>query len=149
MSCRRGDVCRSVAAPFSQSVAGKSIETNWSRLVPLPYSNSRDRHRSVYACLHWPLDAANPLARSSSSSGGELGRYIAGARVLLAGASYREDVGDTRYSGSELVVRKLAEMGAEVSVQDPYVDHWLRRDTRGPGSSVAKLTCATFMCRRI
>jgi UDP-N-acetyl-D-glucosamine dehydrogenase len=33
-----------------------------------------------------------------------MGRYIAGARVLLCGASYREDVGDTRYSGSELVV---------------------------------------------
>ena len=53
-----------------------------------------------------------------------MGRYIAGARVLLAGASYREDVGDTRYSGSELVVRKLTEMGAEISVHDPYVDHW-------------------------
>ena len=53
-----------------------------------------------------------------------MGRYIAGARVLLARASYREDVGDTRYSGSELVVRKLTEMGAEISVHDPYVDHW-------------------------
>src|SRR5437867_2779133 len=53
-----------------------------------------------------------------------MGRYIAGARVLLAGASYREDVGDTRYSGSELVLRKLAEMGAEISVHDPYVVHW-------------------------
>ena len=27
-----------------------------------------------------------------------MGRYIAGARVLLCGASYREDVGDTRYA---------------------------------------------------
>jgi UDP-N-acetyl-D-glucosamine dehydrogenase len=53
-----------------------------------------------------------------------MGRYIAGARVLLCGASYREDVGDTRYSGSELVVRKLTEMGADVHVHDPYVDHW-------------------------
>lgn len=53
-----------------------------------------------------------------------LGRYIAGADVLICGASYRQDVGDTRYSGSELVVRKLAEMGAEMRVHDPYVDHW-------------------------
>lgn len=53
-----------------------------------------------------------------------MGRYIAGARVLLAGASYRQDVGDTRYSGSEMVVRKLTEMSAEVLVHDPYVDHW-------------------------
>ena len=53
-----------------------------------------------------------------------MGRYIAGAKVLLAGASYRQDVGDTRYSGSEMVVRKLTEMSAEVVVHDPYVDHW-------------------------
>ncbi len=53
-----------------------------------------------------------------------LGRYIAGADVLICGASYRQDVGDTRYSGSELVVRKLTEMGAEMRVHDPYVDHW-------------------------
>ena len=58
-----------------------------------------------------------------------MGRYIAGARVLICGASYREDVGDTRYSGSELVVRKLAEMGAELSVHDPYVDHWYEIET--------------------
>lgn len=68
-----------------------------------------------------------------------MGRYIAGARVLLAGASYREDVGDTRYSGSELVVRKLTEMGAEISVHDPYVDHWYELESQetypAPGHS--------------
>ncbi len=53
-----------------------------------------------------------------------MSRYIAGADIVLCGASYRQDVGDTRYSGSELVVRKLAEMGAEIRVHDPYVDHW-------------------------
>ncbi len=53
-----------------------------------------------------------------------MGRYIAGAEVLICGASYRQDVGDTRYSGSEIVVRKLTEMGAEMRVHDPYVDHW-------------------------
>ena len=40
------------------------------------------------------------------------------------GASYREDVGDTRFSGSELIVRRLVDMGADVCVHDPYVDHW-------------------------
>lgn len=54
----------------------------------------------------------------------DLGRSVAGADVLICGASYRQDVGDTRYSGSEIVVRKLAEMGAELRVHDPYVDHW-------------------------
>jgi len=53
-----------------------------------------------------------------------MGRYIAGANVLLCGVSYRQDVADTRYSGSEIVVRRLTEMGAEMRVHDPYVEHW-------------------------
>ena len=53
-----------------------------------------------------------------------LGKPLAAAEVLILGAAYREDVGDTRYSGSEVMVRKLAEMGADVKVHDPYVDHW-------------------------
>jgi nucleotide sugar dehydrogenase len=53
-----------------------------------------------------------------------MGKPIAAAEVLLLGASYREDVGDTRYSGSEMIVRKLTEMGADVKVHDPYLDHW-------------------------
>jgi UDP-N-acetyl-D-glucosamine dehydrogenase len=53
-----------------------------------------------------------------------MGHPIAGADVLVLGAAYREDVGDTRYSGSEIVIRKLAEMGAEIRVHDPYVEHW-------------------------
>ncbi len=53
-----------------------------------------------------------------------MGKPIAAAQVLLLGAAYREDVGDTRYSGSEVIVRKLSEMGADVRVHDPYVDHW-------------------------
>ena len=71
-----------------------------------------------------------------------MGRYIAGSLVCIAGASYREDVGDTRYSGSELVVRKLAEMGAEVRVHDPYVDHWYELERQdeypAPGHSLAR-----------
>jgi nucleotide sugar dehydrogenase len=53
-----------------------------------------------------------------------MGRPIASSEVLILGAAYREDVGDTRYSGSEIVIRKLAEMGAEIKVHDPYVEHW-------------------------
>jgi len=49
---------------------------------------------------------------------------VAGADILVIGAAYREDVGDTRYSGSEIVIRKLTEMGAEIRVHDPYVEHW-------------------------
>jgi len=71
-----------------------------------------------------------------------MGRYIAGAEVLLAGASYRQDVGDTRYSGSEIVVRKLTEMGADLRVHDPYVEHWYELENQdtypAPGHSWAR-----------
>jgi UDP-N-acetyl-D-glucosamine dehydrogenase len=65
---------------------------------------------------------------------------IAAAEVLILGASYREDVGDTRYSGSEIVVRKLTEMGAEIRVHDPYVDHWweLENQDSYPGHGHSK-----------
>ncbi len=49
---------------------------------------------------------------------------IAASDILVLGAAYREDVGDTRYSGSEILIRRLAEMGAEIRVHDPYVEHW-------------------------
>jgi len=53
-----------------------------------------------------------------------MGKIVAASKVALLGASYREDVGDTRYSGSEIIVRKITEMGGEVKVHDPYVKHW-------------------------
>jgi len=68
-----------------------------------------------------------------------MGRYIASASVVLCGASYRQDVGDTRYSGSEIIVRKLTEMGADMRVHDPYVDHWYELENQdvypAPGHS--------------
>jgi len=71
-----------------------------------------------------------------------MGRYIAGAEVLICGASYRQDVGDTRYSGSEMVVRKLTEIGAEIRVHDPYVEHWYELESQdtypAPGHSWAR-----------
>jgi UDP-N-acetyl-D-glucosamine dehydrogenase len=53
-----------------------------------------------------------------------MGESISSADVLVLGVSYREDVGDTRYSGSELIVRRLSEMGAALRVHDPYVERW-------------------------
>jgi nucleotide sugar dehydrogenase len=68
-----------------------------------------------------------------------MGRPLYAAPILLCGASYREDVGDTRYSGSEIVVRKLTEMGADMRVHDPYVDHWYEIESQdsypAPGHS--------------
>jgi UDP-N-acetyl-D-glucosamine dehydrogenase len=68
-----------------------------------------------------------------------MGRIVAASQVTLLGVSYREDVGDTRYSGSEIIIRKLTEMGAEVKAHDPYVQHWweLEEQANYPVSSAS------------
>jgi len=71
-----------------------------------------------------------------------MGKIVAASKIVILGASYREDVGDTRYSGSEALVRKLTEMGGEIRVHDPYVQHWWeleKQDTYpAPGHSWAR-----------
>jgi UDP-N-acetyl-D-glucosamine dehydrogenase len=71
-----------------------------------------------------------------------MGRRVAGEPILLCGASYRQDVADTRYSGSEIVVRKLTEMGADMRVHDPYLEHWYELESQdtypSPGHSWAR-----------
>jgi nucleotide sugar dehydrogenase len=71
-----------------------------------------------------------------------MGKIVAASKVVILGASYREDVGDTRYSGSEAMVRKLTEMGAEIGVHDPYVQHWWELEQQAtypaPGHSWAR-----------
>ena len=71
-----------------------------------------------------------------------MGKIVAASKIVILGASYREDVGDTRYSGSEALIRKLTEMGAEIAVHDPYVKQWPefeKQDTYpAPGHSWAR-----------
>jgi len=71
-----------------------------------------------------------------------MGRGVAAARITLLGCAYREDVGDTRYSGCELIVRKLTEMGGDMRVHDPYVTHWWEIEAQdtypAPGQSWAR-----------
>ena len=65
-----------------------------------------------------------------------MGKIVAASTVTVLGASYREDVGDTRYSGSELIVRKIAEMGGDMRVHDPYVEHWWEFETQDTYPSI-------------
>jgi nucleotide sugar dehydrogenase len=47
-----------------------------------------------------------------------------GKRILVCGISYRQDVEDTRYSPSEILVRELIAQGWSVTCHDPYVSYW-------------------------
>lgn len=68
------------------------------------------------------VNAAMPqvaVARATSMLGS-----LSGKRLLLLGVSYREDVGDTRYSPAEPFVRAVTAAGGTVVAHDPYVRHW-------------------------
>ena len=45
-------------------------------------------------------------------------------RILVCGISYRPDIGDTRYSPSEILVREMRNHNASVILNDPYVNYW-------------------------
>lgn len=67
-----------------------------------------------------PLHTADLVADALKESG----RGIKGSTVAVLGASYLADIGDTRHSPSEILIRRLREMGAEIRVHDPYVKVW-------------------------
>ena len=49
---------------------------------------------------------------------------LKGVKILLLGVTYKEDIGDTRNSPSELFFKKMLSMGAKVEAHDPLVDYW-------------------------
>lgn len=53
-----------------------------------------------------------------------LGGDLSGKNILLMGISYRQDVGDTRFSPSETFVRNARQRGAKVLCHDPLVRYW-------------------------
>ncbi len=55
----------------------------------------------------------------------EHGKSLRGARVLLVGMAYKNDIDDLRESPSIELVRLLLEKGAEVSYHDPYIPSYV------------------------
>jgi nucleotide sugar dehydrogenase len=49
-------------------------------------------------------------------------RAVNGSKIAVLGFSYKENVGDSRESPSEVVVAELTKRGAQVHLVDPYVD---------------------------
>lgn len=46
-------------------------------------------------------------------------------KILLLGISYRQDVGDTRYSPSEIFAKEIIKRGGLMTYQDPLVTSWM------------------------
>ena len=45
-------------------------------------------------------------------------------KILLLGATYKEDIADTRHSPSEFFFKKTTSLGAKIVVQDPLIEYW-------------------------
>jgi nucleotide sugar dehydrogenase len=63
---------------------------------------------------------------------GLLGDSCQGKKILLLGISYRQDVGDTRFSSVEILARALQEAGGQVHAFDPFVSYWPEMDWQLP-----------------
>jgi UDP-N-acetyl-D-mannosaminuronic acid dehydrogenase len=52
------------------------------------------------------------------------GKDLVGTKILVLGYAYLEDSDDTRNSPSEVLVKRLQELGAEVVIHDPYAEEY-------------------------
>ena len=45
-------------------------------------------------------------------------------KILIYGMTYKENVGDFRYSASEILAEKLLELGVKLEIYDPYIQFY-------------------------
>jgi UDP-N-acetyl-D-mannosaminuronic acid dehydrogenase len=89
---------------LAYSVEGKDVPL---RLIPAA--------RAVNDSM--PLHMVDMLQDALQSQG----KDTRGAKILVMGYAYLEDSDDTRNSPSEVLVRRLQELGAKVQIHDPFV----------------------------
>jgi len=68
-----------------------------------------------------PLHAAAKLSKL-------LGGDVHDKEILLLGVSYRQDIGDTRFSPAESFAQALLNSGAKVKAFDPFIEEWPEMD---------------------
>lgn len=98
-------------------IASWSKQNLFDMVLPMEQSEM-----SVQINDQMPLFAFNYLKDTYPES-------LSGKKILLLGVSYRSNVADTRHSPVEPFYDYLIAEGAEVSLHDPYVEHWEERPT--------------------
>ena len=84
-----------------------------------------------FSRLALQINQAMPLHTMTRLTG-LLGGSCLEKKILLLGVSYRQDVGDTRYSPVETLAHALLQAGAEVQAFDPFVTEWPEMDWQLP-----------------
>tara|TARA_B100000519_G_scaffold203428_1_gene226708 strand:+ start:17406 stop:18785 length:1380 start_codon:yes stop_codon:yes gene_type:complete len=90
----------------------------FNKKLDFPFSNM-----TVKINHNMPLHTVN---RITSLLGGSL----KGKHLLICGISYRQDIGDTRFSPTEMLVRELLLKGVKITCHDPYVTFWDELDIK-------------------
>jgi UDP-N-acetyl-D-glucosamine dehydrogenase len=100
-----GGECIPVDPVFLVSLAERSG-------LHLPLISAAHEH-----AVHRPHRVVERLASLLDPAHGDL----AGSKVLLAGASYKPEIGDVRNAPSLAIVRELRRRGAQVAYADPFI----------------------------
>ena len=65
--------------------------------------------------------------------------HLGEKKVLLLGVSYRQDVGDTRYTPVEIFYNCLEREGSQIYLHDPHVPYWEEKDLKVSANLIAQL----------
>ena len=103
-----GGYCLTKDPTFAPAASKQIFNNN----IEFPFSKL-----AVQVNNNMPLHAIEILKLNSK-------KEINNSNILICGVSYRPNVSDTRYSASEILVRKLLEEGANISLHDPHVPTW-------------------------
>jgi nucleotide sugar dehydrogenase len=104
-----GGYCLTKDPLFAKIAAKDILKLNGHEF---PYST-----QAIQVNAEMPLVTLNKLKHYFNGN-------LSGKKILLLGATYRQDVGDTRFSPSETFVREAKQKGAKVNVYDPLVNYW-------------------------
>ena len=103
-----GGYCLTKDPTFTPAAASQLFGENLS----FPFSRM-----AVNINNEMPLHTVNRLLSCLDNS-------LTKKKILVCGVSYRQDIGDTRYSPTAKLVKELINQGAIVDCHDPYIDFW-------------------------
>ena len=89
---------------------------SWSRQSLFGGQALKQSERGVQINDQMPIHAFEYLRKTFSD--------LKNKKVLLLGVSYRQDVGDTRYTPVEIFYNCLEREGADILITDPHVPYW-------------------------
>lgn len=103
-----GGYCLTKDPAFTPAASKELLKQN----LDFPFSKLALRELSKM-----PLNA---VIRMKELLGGDFNNK----NILICGVSYRENIGDTRYSPAEQIFKEIKKEGANIDCHDPLVNYW-------------------------